>query len=114
MSFRHQRPERAGRFVLRRRPIEAVLFAGCALELLGVIYHSAGGRVRAGILPLGGHISPANANGAEFVLADVAIDDFFLARRRVEMPLPVRLHQRNRHRPVVRAHFQRDFVVALF
>ena len=61
-----------------------------------------------------GHIGPADSDGAEFVLADVAVDDFLLARRRVEMPLPIRFHQWNRHRPVVRANFKSDFIVALF
>jgi hypothetical protein len=50
----------------------------------------------------------------EFVLPDVPVDDLLLARRRVEMPLPVRFHQWNRHRPVVRANLKRDFVVSVF
>ena len=37
MSFRHQRPEWAGRFVLRRRPVEAILLSGCALEFQRVV-----------------------------------------------------------------------------
>ena len=41
---------------------------------------------------MGDNIGSADANGAEFVLANVAIDHIFLARRRVEKPLPARAH----------------------
>ena len=91
-SFRHQRPKRAGRFALLRRPIEAIFFAGRTLELLGVIQRCAGDPDRIGILLLRSHISPANADGAEFILANVAVDDFLFARRRVKIPLPAHLH----------------------
>src|ERR1017187_2239457 len=114
MSFRPQRPEWGGRFALRRRPVEAILLSDRALELLRVLRSSARVRVRAGVLPLRGHVSPANTDGVEFVLPNVPVDDLLLARRGVEMPLPVHFHQRNRHREVVRANLKNDSVVPLF
>ena len=63
---------------------------------------------------LGDHISPANADSVKFVFANVPVYDFRLSRSRVEMPLSVRFHQRNRHGPVVRPHFKCDLFDALF
>src|ERR1017187_3247227 len=85
MSFRYQGSERAGRFVLRRRPVKAILHPGRALELPRVLGSSARVRVPAGVLPLRGHVSPANADGIEFVLPDMPVDDLIHARCRVEM-----------------------------
>jgi hypothetical protein len=74
-GFRHQRSEWTGRFVGRRRPVEAILLSGRAPEMLGVLRSCAPIRVRFGVLPLCGHVSPANADGMQFFLSDVPVND---------------------------------------
>jgi len=68
----------------RLKASRGVFVSRCALELLRVLRSTAPVRVHAGILPLRGYVCAANADGMEFVLPDVPVNDLFLARRRVE------------------------------
>ena len=52
------------------------------------------------------HVTVADFDGVQFVLADATQEEFLTARRGVEGPLSIRLHDRHGERPVLFADGQ--------
>ena len=71
-----------------RVPVEPVLRAGGAPELLGVLEHAAAVPVLGGVFALGRDVGAAHADRRELVLADSPAQDLVLARRGVEDQVP--------------------------
>ncbi len=87
-----------------RLPVQAVLLAGYADDLLRIFKHLVAVAVGLSILQLRVDIRAQEADGAQLVAADPAVVDLLDAGLRVEAPALVLMGQRHRHRPVLPAH----------
>ena len=86
---------------------------GVLAELLRVLQHLVAVAVLAGVFALGLDVGAHRLERGQFVLADAAVQDFLLAGLGVEEPPAILLHDGNRERPGVVAHFEHAFGVRL-
>src|SRR5262245_49111236 len=96
---RHQRTEGAPVCGAGLLPVESVVLAGLARNLLRVDPGAAPGAILGGVLALGIDVGACDGDGRQLVAADAAIEELVRARGRVEAPLVAALHQRDRQRP---------------
>ena len=100
-------PERTSLLPTRRRPVQAVLLAGVALELRGV--QSGGLPVvsRLRVAPLSGDIGARRIDRRKLVASDSPRQHFLFSCGRIEPPPVAGLHERHREWPVFVADHQR-------
>src|SRR5262245_21481905 len=103
-----QRPERAQRLAGLRRPVQTVVLAGRARELLGVLPEPVGVSILGVVLTLGVDVGQAHLDGLKLVPSDAPVEDLFLARHGVEAPDGTVRNQRNREREVVLSDVEDD------
>src|SRR5664279_2859670 len=106
-----RRPDRALRFALGGRPEEPILLAFVADELLRVLVGGAAIVQSIKILVLGVGQGLGHADGGVLILSNAPEQHLFHAGLAVEIPLPRSvLLQRDRERPVLRAHEQLSLI----
>src|SRR3954470_5741314 len=91
--FGKERTSRARRLTFGRWPIESIVFAGVAHNLLRILFLSSVSRL-AGLLLLRFDESLKRIDGVEFIPSDPAVEDLLLTGRRIENPASVFLNQR--------------------
>ena len=96
-----QRSERALLFVLGRvrRPVQAVVLAGRAGELLRVLQHAVAIAILRCKRALRVDVGAEHIDGIALVAADATVDQFLDALLRCEAPAVAGLHERDRERP---------------
>jgi len=96
-------------------PVEAVLLAWRADDLLGIFQDTVGVTVVHRVFHLCFDVAAADVDGGQLVAANAARQHLHPALRAVKVPAPIPPHQGNRERPVVVANHQsRSVRVARF
>src|ERR1700756_4456586 len=94
-------------------PIQTVLFARVAGELLRVLQESIFIPILHRVFSLGIDDREQGLNREQLILADPAVENFLLAFLRVKNPARAFFHQRDRKRPIVLADHQNEVVAFL-
>ena len=111
-SYRYQRTDGTGGFARGSFPVQAVLFAGIAIDLLRIhmLLAVVGLPV---IFFLRVHQFTANLDCGQFVFANSAIENFLLPGRSVEIPGVALVNQRDRRGPIFGADVESGGAVGL-
>src|SRR5262249_56414356 len=105
--------KRTVRLASRRRPVEAVFFARRTHDLLRVYRLAILILECIRILVLRVPVSEHSLHRSELVTTDAPRENFLPSGRRVETPLAVALHDRNRERPIVLPYYEDCGLAAL-
>src|SRR4029453_8038468 len=94
-------------FAIRRLPRQAVLFARCADDALGVLVDLVALTLLERVFVLRVDVAAADRDRVQFGGPDASIQQLATAGFRIERPCRTALHDRNRERPVLVADEQK-------